>query len=325
MLEESATVGSALDLMTFKTLIDQRLRDLINNLKSLSLKPQLEYVLLSPGKRLRPIMLLTSTQTVGGETKKAIPLALSIEVLHTATLVHDDIIDQDQNRRGAPTVHKKWSIGDAILLGDALISLSIKLASPYGPQIVDTIAETGLALSNGEHMELTAPLTTITEAQYFAEIQGKSAALFRAATTCGALVGCGNPSEVEALGEFGERVGLAYQIRDDLDDLKGEDNLISRDLQNGIPTLPIIHLYQNGGPQSRRALEEIFGRRASLSKAHQVMNLLEEKGTILYCEQRIKENIEAARNALSIIKPSEAKNLLLSVFKVINPQEIGSK
>jgi len=327
MLEKAASEDLRLNLLALKALVDQSLRDLVANLTDLRLRPHLEYALLSPGKRLRPIMLLLSTKAIGGETEKAIPLALSIETLHAATLVHDDVIDQDQYRRGVPTVHRKWSISNAILVGDALISLSVKLAADYGSKIVRIIAETGLALSEGEFLEISAPLTTITEAQYFAEIRGKSAALFKTATQCGALAGGGSPEEVEALAEFGERFGLVYQIRDDIEDLKRDEEAflpkgiptIPSDLRNGIPTLPIIHLYLNGCSKTRSLLERSFGGNVSSDDYRQIITELEEHGSVLYCEQRILENVEAACSAISVLKPSQAKDLLLDIFRVIIP------
>ena len=248
-----------------------------------------------------------------------LPLALSLEALHAATLVHDDVIDQDQSRRGVPTVQKRWSVGTAILVGDALISLSIELAASYGSRIVQMIAETGLALSDGQALEASAPLTTITEGQYFAKIRGKSASLFKCAAECGALAGGGTQREVGALAEFGERFGLAYQIRDDIEDLVGDSSMIPSDVRNRIPTLPTIHLYQEGDSRTRRLLERIFSGNGSIEDAREISSQLERRGSVLYSEQRIVENLEAACNALSALKPSESRHLLTDIFHTILP------
>ncbi|HJX22961.1 MAG TPA: polyprenyl synthetase family protein, partial [Candidatus Bathyarchaeia archaeon] len=246
MLEKPANALPTADILGLRSLVNRHMKGLLSSIGHLSLSPQLDYCLLSPGKRLRPLIVLLSTYAVGGDLEKSLPLALSIEALHTATLVHDDAIDRDQDRRGVPTVHTRWGVGDAILVGDSLISLSISLAADYGREIVKIIANTGLELSDGEHAEASSQLKISTENQYYARIRGKSAALFRAAARVGALAGGGNGREVDALGEFGERFGLAYQIRDDIQDLMEKGSEMPRDLRNKVPTLPILHLYRNG-------------------------------------------------------------------------------
>lgn len=199
-------------------------------------------------------------------------------------------------------------------------SLSGHLAGSSGI-FIDRARQTGLALADGAHLETSVPLTTITEAQYFTKIRGKSATLFSVSAELGAYIGGGSFCDIEALAEFGERFGLAYQIKDDLDDLKANNGLIPPDLINRIPTLPVIHLYQNGGQRVRGLLEKSFSKEVSLDDAHQIMVELERNGSILYCEQKIVENVDAACNALSVIKSSKDKNLFLGMFKMIIPLE----
>ena len=312
--------GLELDMITLRDIIDKSLRSLIDGLPSYSLNSQLQYALLSPGKRLRPILVLLSTQAVGGEVKKVLPLALSIEALHAATLVHDDIIDNDKYRRELPTVQSKWGINNAILVGDALISLSIRLASDYGTRIVKIISNAGLALANGAHLESTSSLATMTEMKYIEMIKGKSASLFKAATLCGSLAGGGSREEVEALGDYGEQLGLAYQIRDDLEDLKtGYFSSIPADIRNAVPTLPLVLLYQRGDTESRTLLQRNFGQNASFSDSQRIIEKLKEQGSTLYSEQKIIESIEAGCSALSILKTSDALRLLMDMFSVVAP------
>jgi geranylgeranyl diphosphate synthase type I len=257
---------------------------------------------------------------VGGEVKKVVPLALSIEALHAATLVHDDIIDKDEYRRDLPTVQSKWEVNNAILVGDALISLSIRLASGYGSRIVNIISNAGLALANGAHLEGSSSLTTMTEMQYMEMIRGKSASLFKAATLCGSLAGGGSREEVKALGNYGEQLGVAYQIRDDIEDLKTEYfSSIPADIRNAVPTLPLVHLYQRGDLESRTLLQRSFGQNATFNDSRRIIEKLKEQGSTLYSEQRIVESTEAACNALSILKTPEARRLLMDMFKVVAP------
>ena len=119
---EKPVEGKGQAIIALKSLVDEHLKDLVAGM-NLNLRHQIEYALLSPGKRLRPIMLLLSTQAVGGQIERNLPLALSLEALHAATLVHDDIIDQDQFRRGVPTVQRRWSVGTAILVPNTLATV----------------------------------------------------------------------------------------------------------------------------------------------------------------------------------------------------------
>jgi len=133
-----------------KQLVESELSNLVSRMGDLRLHGRIEYALLSHGKRLRPLMVILGAQSVGGNREDVISLALAIELLHTATLVHDDILDQDKFRRDIPAVHEKWSVNDAILVGDAMISLAINLTADYGRQILKITSETGLKLCDGE-------------------------------------------------------------------------------------------------------------------------------------------------------------------------------
>lgn len=149
-----------------KQLVESELSNLISRIAGIRLHEKMEYALLSHGKRLRPLMVILSAQSVGGNQDDVMSLALAIELLHTATLVHDDILDQDKFRRNVPTVHEKWSVNDAILVGDAMISLSINLAADYGREILKIGSETGLALCDGEYMDVSITSIKISENEY---------------------------------------------------------------------------------------------------------------------------------------------------------------
>ena len=142
-----------------KRSIESELESLMSKISGVRLRPLLEFALLSKGKRLRPILTVLSAQSVGGDPKKVMQLALSFELLHAATLVHDDIIDQDTTRRGMKTLCSKWSAKGAILAGDALIALSVNLATDFGPKILKVLSDVGLQLSDGEYTDAVLSLT----------------------------------------------------------------------------------------------------------------------------------------------------------------------
>jgi geranylgeranyl pyrophosphate synthase len=180
MLKQRCTVKSYEDyLAQTRQLINFELSRFVSGLSYLELHPQIEYALLSEGKRLRPLLVILSAQSVGGHVEKVMPLALAFELMHTATLVHDDIIDQDFTRRGKPALHVKWSVDDAILVGDAMIALAVNLASHYGEAILKKVSESALELCNGEHVDISLPLDSATEEEYFTKIKKKSGLSFQ--------------------------------------------------------------------------------------------------------------------------------------------------
>jgi len=294
-----------------KSSIESELEGLLSKISDVKLRPLLEFALLSNGKRLRPILTVLSAQSVGGDPKKVEQLALSFELLHTATLVHDDIIDEDICRRGVKTLYSKWFTKGALLAGDALIALSVNLATDFGPEIMKTLSKAGLEISDGEYIDAVLPLGSATERQYFTKIEKKSASLFRCATSCGALAAGGTPLEVEALGKFGEYFGMAYQVNDDLDDLLGK-NQISQDLRNGNVTLPLLYVYRHGNGASKELIRRKFGNRnVTLAIMEEVKERMEESGAFRYCRGKIAEYIEKSHSSLEVIKDSKFKDYLI--------------
>jgi len=298
-------------VLATKNSIESELQRLLSKISDVKLRPLLEFALLSNGKRLRPVLTVLSAQSVGGNPKKVEQLALSFELLHTATLVHDDIIDEDICRRGMNTLYSKWFTRGALLAGDALIALSVSLATDFGPEIMKILSNVGLDLSDGEYIDYNLSLDSTTEQQYFTKIEKKSASLFRSATYCGALAAGAIPSEAEALGKFGEYFGMAYQLNDDLDDLL-EKNQISRDLRNGNVTLPLLHLYQNGNRATRELMKKNFGNKnVNLAIMEEMKEGLKEFGALRYCRGKIAEFVEKSQSSLEAIKDSKFKNHLM--------------
>ena len=304
-----------------KRLIESELEKLLSKISDVSLHPLLEFALLSNGKRLRPILTVLSAQSVGGDPKKVEQLALSFELLHTATLVHDDIIDQDTCRRGMKTLYSKWSTKGAILAGDALIAMSVNLATDFGPKIMKILADGGLEISDGEYIDAVLSLDDATEQQYFTKIEKKSASLFRCATCCGALAAGGTSLEVEALAKFGEYFGMAYQLNDDLDDLLGK-NQISRDLRNGNVTLPFLYLYEHGNEAVKGLMKRNFGnRKVTLTDMEKLKDTMEEFGAFTYCKEKITEYIEKSHSSLKVVRDSKFKNYLMRFSGYVDESE----
>jgi len=196
--------------------IDEALEELLGGLVAPEIHPRIAYALMSEGKRLRPIIVILSGRCIDTDCNP-MDLALAFELLHTATLIHDDIIDCDDIRRKRPALHVKWNVDSAMLVGDALIAMSVKLASGYGKEIIGRVADAALELCEGEHMDISQ--TPATSREKYIDIVGKkSGSLFRAAAECGALAGGANPEQAGMIACFGHNFGIAYQLMDDIRD-----------------------------------------------------------------------------------------------------------
>ena len=304
-----------------KKQVDSDLAKFISSLSDLYLYSRIKYAVLTKGKRFRPLLVILSAESVGGNRKKVMPLALAFELMHTSTLVHDDIIDQDEIRRGRPTLHSKWSTNDAILTGDALIALSVNLASAYGEDILKNVAQAALELCEGEHLDLIDSLET-TEETYFKRIKYKSASLCKAAAYSGAVAGGGNRSDANALAMFGENFGIAYQLRDDLLDfnLKGDFNFKKPEIDR--ITLPLIYCYAKSNQHEKRAIEEFQallknGSSKATAKASEIFQIVHQKGAFTYCENKIDEYLSKALLSVSTLKETKFRAYLVDMAKTL--------
>ncbi len=301
--------------------IDLELSNLISRNADLRLHEIIKYAVSSRGKRLRPLMVILSAQSVGGNRDEVIALALAFELLHTSTLVHDDILDKDMFRRDLPAIHCKWSVGDAILAGDAMISLAINLVADYGKDIVKIASETGLKLCDGELMDVSMRSIKTSENGYLEKIRKKSASLFRAATQCGAMAGGGSDLEVKCLADFGEHFGMAYQLGDDISDITSVADGIPKDLRKRRISLPLIHLYEFSNFDEREKLKsdlQILERKDSALKKvalDRILQNLETKGSLGYCRKKTNYFIDQSIADIQSLRDTSSKFYLIQMSK----------
>lgn len=244
------------------------------------------YALLAPGKLLRPLMLLTAAEAVGGRREDVLPAAAAVEHLHVASLVHDDIIDNDDLRRGRPSVHARYGVPDAIVTGDALLfevfAVVAECAAP--PEAVVTavaeLARAGSDLCRGQVQEsqLVAPgpgRPGSTLDDYLEVAALKTGALFRGACRAGAALGGGDAEQVDLLGDYGHHTGVAFQLFDDLlpylDDAVVTGKPATSDAANLRPTWPVLLAHRDGGPAVRRAVETALSGDLGPSEAHEML------------------------------------------------------
>ena len=221
-----------------REMFDERLTELVSAVEPPALRAQLEHVALSGGKRVRPMVTVLTCEASGGDPEDSVDFAVGIELVHNASLVIDDIIDRSDVRRGSPSAWAEYGHGSAIISSDSLLGEAFALFSGE-PRAMQAVTEAMIELGEGEATELVAEPTT--EAEYMELARRKTGALFRAAAELGAIAADADPYAVEALGEYAERVGVAFQIRDDVLDATAEAEALGKptgqDAEMGRPSL----------------------------------------------------------------------------------------
>jgi geranylgeranyl diphosphate synthase type I len=306
-----------------KAWIDDRLKELkgyvdeaLERIDLSSLHPLMEapvrYMLKTGGKRLRPLLCILSAELVGGERQRAVKPFLALELIHNGTLVHDDIIDEDEYRRGRPSVHIAYGVKRGILAGDILLSLGLRYASETGdPRIVRWLSETASKMVQGVALQTHYRRRLASEGTYLEIAYLKSGSLFEASAALGALIGGGGDEETSLLASFGRDFGVAYQIRDDIQGiLTGEEAL--NDLVNGDITLPLIYALESPSISEgeRRRLLEAYEKGIPL-EAEEVRCIYTESGALERAVEKMRGYAEGCRESLKDFKSSEALECLL--------------
>lgn len=286
------------------------------------------YLLKAGGKRLRPTLLILSSRIVGGSEEVALPAAAAIEVLHNFTLVHDDVMDMDEFRRGVPTVHKVWGIPTAIVVGDLLFSKSLEaifmLKNINEEQILKSakiLVKAASTIAEGQAMDMSfEERTDVTEKEYFTMIYKKTAVLFEAATKIGAIIGNASKENIELLGNYGKYLGLAFQIQDDILGVMGEEKKLGKpvgsDIREGKKTIIVIHALKTASLKEREKLLEALGNRnISKNEILEIVKILEKIGSIDYAKELAMAYINKAKEEVNmlLVKDYEAKEMLLEL------------
>ncbi len=275
----------------------------------------LQYILRQKGKQIRPTLVLLSAKACGGVTEKSYRAAALVELLHTATLVHDDVVDEAETRRAAFSINALWGNKVAVLLGDFLLSRGLLLALRYHDyEILHILSEAVRRMSEGELRQVDkARRLDMDEEAYLRIISDKTASLLSACTACGARSADADAESVVHMQEVGECLGLAFQIRDDLLDYSsgGIGKPVGRDLQKKQLTLPLIHALRIAEPGPRSQIMRIVRKRSkNRDDRRRVVSFAEEFGGIAYAEQRMKEYADNARSLLLQLDASPARDAL---------------
>ena len=286
-----------------------------------ALIPQLAgHVISAGGKRLRPMLTLSSAKLCGYHGERHVTLATCIEFIHTATLLHDDVVDESKLRRGLETANSVWGNQASVLVGDFLFSRSFELMVEDGSvKVMGILSSASARLAEGEVMQLlTANDTQTSETAYLDVIKAKTAQLFAAACRLGAVVADRPKTEEEALDAFGMNLGVAFQLIDDVLDYSAKQATLGKtvgdDFREGKITLPVILAYRRGDDDERafwtRCLGELEQTEDDLSRAQSLMS---QHGTLDDTIARARHYASIARDALGIFPDGPAKAALIEV------------
>ena len=273
------------------------------------------HIIQGGGKRLRPMLHLLAAQAAGYGGDQHVTLAALIEFIHTSTLLHDDVVDESDLRRGRETANALWGNAASVLVGDFLYSRSFQMMVELDSmRVMRILADTTNRIAEGEVLQLLNIRNADTdERAYLDVIERKTAVLFAAATRLGAVLAGLPPVQEEALARYGLDLGYAFQIADDvLDYVSDADTLgknIGDDLAEGKPTLPVIHAIANSTPEQsaslRRAIEH-----GGLDSLDNIIAAIHDSGAIEYANARARAYATSAKSALTTLSPSPARDAL---------------
>ncbi|HVQ17376.1 MAG TPA: polyprenyl synthetase family protein [Vicinamibacterales bacterium] len=280
-----------------------------------------QYIQTAGGKRIRPAVLLMAARLAGYEGDRAVLYAAVVEFIHTATLVHDDIIDDADLRRGRAAVHSRWGNDITVLLGDYLYIKSMALALTHDTlDLVRVLCDVTLKMIEGELYQLTKNGDAdITEDEHFDIMRRKTAYLFGGCAQIGGMLGKIESEKEQALREYGFNLGIAFQLVDDLLDFTGDAQAVGKpiasDLREGKVTLPLIHLLRqsNGEEGSRIVRDAIASHTVSPEQWAMLLRMLKEHASIDYAYRRAVEYAERAKKPLYAFPPSSERDALLAL------------
>ncbi len=275
------------------------------------------YIVDAGGKRLRPLLVLLAARACGISSDKHVPLAAVIEFIHTATLLHDDVVDMSTLRRGRPTVNAEWNNPSSVLVGDFIYSRAFQILVQIGDmQIMKIMADTTNMIAEGEVLQLISKANPNANREtYMQVIQNKTAILFQAAAQCGALLAGADARIEQSLMRYGMHLGIAFQLIDDVLDYAGDSGEMGKnlgdDLAEGKPTLPLIRAMENASASELATIKESLTTE-SLPKEtlNTVIEIVRSGDALDYTRQQAEEQAAAARTCLDDLPASQFRDAL---------------
>jgi len=276
-----------------------------------------EYLRAGGGKRIRPALLLLAAKLFGYKGTGAVKLASVVEIIHTATLVHDDIIDEAQIRRGRPAANTQWGNSKCVLAGDWLYMQAFKIAvQERNFRILDVLIELTQQMVEGELLRMEKLGKLISLAEYLDLIYRKTACLFSVCMRVGGILGGADGDQEARLGQYGRDLGMAFQIVDDVLDLTASESVLGKpvasDLREGKATMAIIHALERCTPAERHQIQTVMRDRAFNGVTHaDILGILNRYGSLEFASAEAGRYAKSARNAICVFPDSEFKRALL--------------
>ncbi len=276
-----------------------------------------EYLRAGGGKRIRPALLLLSSKLFNYQGRGAVRLGAVVEIIHTATLVHDDIIDEAKTRRGRPSANTQWGNSKCVLAGDWLYMQAFKIAvQERNFRILDTLIELTQQMVEGELLQMEKLGQLISLDEHFDLIYRKTACLFSVCMRLGAILGGASPEQEQAVGQYGHDLGMAFQIVDDVLDLTASEEVLGKpvasDLREGKVTMAVIHTLERCTEDERAKIQTILNERAFNGVTHvQIMDILRRYGSLEAATDHAARYAESAQKAICCFPDSEIKRALL--------------
>ncbi|MET3108189.1 octaprenyl-diphosphate synthase [Oxalobacteraceae bacterium GrIS 2.11] len=277
-----------------------------------------EYIINAGGKRIRPVLAILFANAYGYTGSDHHTLAAIIEFIHTATLLHDDVVDESSLRRGRKTANALFGNAASVLVGDFLYTRSFQMmVSLQNMQIMDILANATNVIAEGEVLQLlNMHDPDVTEERYLQVIRSKTAKLFEAATSLGALIAGANQAQIEAAAEYGRSLGTSFQLIDDVLDYSGNASDIGKnvgdDLREGKPTLPLIYLMQHGTEYQRGLVRECIENGES-DRFDEILAAITTSGALKYSQNKAEHACNQAIEALQHLPDSEFKDALVQL------------
>ncbi|MDK4679403.1 polyprenyl synthetase family protein [Kingella negevensis] len=279
------------------------------------------YIISAGGKRLRPILTILAGKSIGYDDEKLYSLAAMVEFIHTSTLLHDDVVDESELRRGRKTANNLFGNAAAVLVGDFLYTRAFQLMVGSGSlKILEVMAEATNIIAEGEVMQLmNIGNVDISEAQYLQVIQYKTAKLFEAAAQVGAILAGATAEQEQALKNFGMYMGTAFQIIDDVLDYSGSVEQIGKnvgdDLAEGKPTLPLIYLMQQGSEQAAQDVRVAL-QNADREYFEVIHRHVTESNALNYCMEQAQQAVDKAVECLKMLPENEVTHAMREMAKL---------
>ena len=307
------------------TLVNDFLTSLPYERKPKSLYEPVEYVLAIGGKRIRPVLMLMGYNLWREQPEDILMPAVGLETYHNYTLLHDDLMDNADMRRGHQTVHRRWDANKAILSGDSMLVLAYQRVAQVPadklPQVLHLFTETALEIGEGQEYDMTFETRNdVTEDEYIEMIRLKTSVLLACALKMGALLADAPQEDAERLYRLGEQIGLAFQLQDDLLDVYGDPKVFGKtiggDITSNEKTYMLINAFNRANAEQRKELERWVNAREfdRQEKVAAVTRLYDEIGIRQLCEEKINYYFEQARQTLSQVNVSEDRKQMLSAY-----------